>query len=103
MKLSFGMIGGRRKKLPEALESYLGYYIFFWIGDNNEPVHVHVAKTQQPNATKFWITTDSVEVAKDTGSVEEKDMKKILRYLRKNRSRIIDRWLKRFGSADLKR
>ena len=39
--------------MPEALESYLGYYIYFWIGDNLEPVHVHVAKTQQPGATKF--------------------------------------------------
>ncbi|WP_294159636.1 hypothetical protein [uncultured Selenomonas sp.] len=29
--------------MPEALESYLGYYIYFWIGDGVEPVHVHVA------------------------------------------------------------
>ncbi|MCI7539094.1 MAG: DUF4160 domain-containing protein [Veillonellaceae bacterium] len=89
--------------MPEALESYLGYYIYFWIGDNLEPVHVHVAKTQQPGATKFWVTTESVEIAKDTGSVDSRDMKKILRYLRRNREQIITRWLSRFGSADLKR
>ena len=52
--------------MPEALESYLGYYIYFWIGDGAEPVHVHVAKKQQPDATKFWITTESVELARDT-------------------------------------
>ena len=62
--------------MPEALESYLGYYIYFWIGDNLEPVHVHVAKTQQPGATKFWVTTESVEIAKDTGSVDSRDMNK---------------------------
>jgi len=89
--------------VPEALESYLGYYIYFWIGDGVEPVHVHVAKTQQPDATKFWVTTDSVELAKDTGSVEQKDMKRMLRYLRRNRQRIITRWLSRFGTADVKR
>ena len=89
--------------MPEALNMYLGYEIFFWIGDGNEPVHVHVAKKQQPNATKFWITAYSVELAKDTGSVDSKDMKKMLRYLKKNRLRIIDRWLGRFGSASIKR
>ncbi|MCI7331402.1 MAG: DUF4160 domain-containing protein [Selenomonadaceae bacterium] len=89
--------------MPEAIESYLGYYIFFWIGDGMEPVHVHVAKEQQPNATKFWITTETVELAKDTGTVERKDMGKILRYLRRNRQQIMARWLSRFGSADLKR
>lgn len=89
--------------MPEALESYLGYYIYFWIGDGNEPVHVHVAEKQQPNATKFWITADSVELAKDTGTVAKADMSKILRYLRKNRQRIVNRWLSRFGTAEVKR
>lgn len=89
--------------MPEALESYLGYYIYFWIGDGVEPVHVHVAKQQQLDATKFWVTTESVELAKDMGSVEQKDMKRILRYLRRNRQRIITRWLSRFGTANVKR
>jgi len=89
--------------MPEAIESYLGYYIYFWIGDGVEPVHVHVAKKQQPNATKFWVTTESVELATDTGSVDKIDMKRILRYLRRNRTQIIARWLARFGKADLKR
>ena len=89
--------------MPEALESYLGYYIYFWIGDGAEPVHVHVAKKQQPDATKFWITTESVELARDTGSVDSKDMKRILRYLRRNRQQISARWLSRFGSANVKR
>ena len=86
--------------MPEALESYLGYYIYFWIGDNLEPVHVHVAKTQQPGATKFWVTTESVEIAKDTGSVDSRDMKKILRYLRRNREQII-RIMRRSGKGRL--
>jgi len=90
--------------MPDALNDYLGYCIFFWIGDESEPIHVHVCKNSpQKNATKFWITSDGVELAKDTGSIEKKDFPKILRYLRKNRLRIIDRWLGHFGMGELKR
>lgn len=77
--------------MPQALLSFLGYYIYFWISDGNEPVHVHVSRKQQANATKFWITSNSVELAKDTGSVDKEDMKAILRYLRKNREQILSR------------
>ena len=90
--------------MPDALSDYMGYCIYFWIGDGNEPIHVHVCKSApQNNATKFWVTSDGIELAKDTGSVEAKDMGKILRYLRKNRLRIINSWLNYFGELNLKR
>ncbi len=89
--------------MPQALLSFLGYYIYFWIGDGNEPVHVHVSRRQQPGATKFWITSSSVELAKDTGSVDREDMKAVLRYLRKNREQILSRWIQYFHTAEVKR
>ena len=34
------------------------YIIFFWVGENGEPVHVHVAeKRPSENATKIWLTS----------------------------------------------
>ena len=89
--------------MPNALIEYMGYLIYFWSMENNEPVHVHVSKNKQKNATKFWITTEGVEIAKDTGSVEKKDMKAILAYLRTNRDSIIASWITYFGNAELKR
>ncbi len=90
--------------MPDALVDYMGYCIYFWIGDGNEPVHVHVSKASpQKTATKFWVTANGIELAKDTGSVDKKDMGKILRYLRKNRLRIIERWLTYFGKAEMKK
>ena len=89
--------------MPNALIEYMGYLIYFWSMENNEPVHVHVSKNEQKNATKFWITTEGVEIAKDTGSVEKKDMKAILAYLRTNRDSIIASWITYFGNAELKR
>lgn len=89
--------------MPQALLKFLGYYIYFWTGDGSEPVHVHVSRQQQPNATKFWITADSVEIAKDTGTVDKRDMKAMLRYLRKNRERILSSWIRCFHTAEVKR
>lgn len=34
-----------------------GYIVYFWSNENDEPVHVHVAKgVPRPNATKIWLT-----------------------------------------------
>ena len=39
--------------LPTLFELY-GYKIFFWSNENNEPVHVHVAKCKpSADATRF--------------------------------------------------
>ncbi len=90
--------------MPKALLEYMGYCIYFWIGDGEEPVHVHVSKKRQrQDATKFWVTSDSVELAKDTGSVDACDMRDMLRYLRKNRETILSAWLRVFKRAEVKR
>ena len=89
--------------MPNALMEYMGYLIYFWSMEDGEPVHVHVSKHKQKNATKFWITTQGIEMAKDTGSIEKKDMKAMLAHLRANRDSIIASWIAYFGKAELKR
>ena len=89
--------------MPNALIQYMGYLIYFWGGDGSEPVHVHVSKSKQKNATKFWVTSEGIELANDTGSVDKKDIKAILAYLRANRESIIMSWVEFFGKAELKR
>lgn len=89
--------------MPELLDIYLGYNFYVKSDGDNEPVHVHVAKGYPEHATKFWITADSVELAKDYGTVEAKDMSKVLRYIRKNRARMLEIWLAHFKHAELKR
>ena len=58
--------------MPNALIQYMGYLIYFWGGDGSEPVHVHVSKSKQKNATKFWVTSEGIELANDTGSVDKR-------------------------------
>ena len=49
--------------MPKALLDFMGYCIYFWSNENNEPIHVHISKgVQTENATKFWITRENIEL-----------------------------------------
>ncbi|NMV52793.1 DUF4160 domain-containing protein [Lactobacillus reuteri] len=38
------------------LINFLGYCIYFWSNEGNEPAHVHVAvKRPSPVSAKFWL------------------------------------------------
>ena len=87
--------------MPELLDMYLGYYFYVKSDGDDEPVQVHVAKGHPDKATKFWITSDSVELARDSGTVEPKDMGKVLRYMRKNRTRLLAIWTSHFKHSNL--
>ena len=42
--------------MPRVLE-FGKYIIFFWIGEDGKPVHVHVSvKRPMDNSTKIWLT-----------------------------------------------
>ena len=63
--------------MPKVLQDFLGYAIYFWIEQNISP-HVHVSKGKQtPNATKFWIRRDGVELSHNRGRIPKKDLRKI--------------------------
>ena len=87
--------------MPELLDMYLGYNFYVKADGENEPVHIHVAKGHPDKATKFWITSESVELARDSGTVEQKDMSKVLRYMRKNRTRLLAVWTTHFKHSEL--
>ena len=76
--------------MPKVLQDFLGYAIYFWANENNEPPHVHVSKGKQTaNATKFWIKRDGVELAHNNGQIPDKDLRKIEAYLLANQDRIL--------------
>ncbi|WP_297964841.1 DUF4160 domain-containing protein [uncultured Anaerovibrio sp.] len=89
--------------MPQALESFLGYLIYFWY-EAGEPIHVHVSKGKpQKGATKIWITQDGAEIAHNKSKIPERDLKRILRYVSSNKNRIIAEWVLRNGSGSVKR
>ena len=84
--------------LPILFELY-GYKIFFWSNENNEPIHVYVAKGKQSaNATKIWLPAESNPVVVHNKSrIPQKDLSRLLKVVAQNRDTIIARWYDYFG------
>ena len=83
--------------MPKALLDFMGFSFFFWSNDEKR-IHVHVCKGKPgPNATKFWVTHDGVELAYSDGSISSGDLNKIQKYIWANRDTIIARWVSYFG------
>ena len=84
--------------LPKVLLDFMGYKVYFWSNENNEPIHVHISKgNQTENATKFWITREEIELVHNKSEIPTADLKKIQKYLWANRDTIIARWYQHFG------
>lgn len=80
--------------MPEVFRM-LGYKIFFYSGEGNEPCHIHVGKNHK-NASKIWIEP-SVLVAHNNAQIPMKDLNKILRWVHKNKKFIIEQWNQHFA------
>ena len=83
----------------QILFELYGYKIFFWSNENNEPVHVHVAKGKQSaNATKIWLPQENNPVvAHNKSRIPQKELTRILKSVAQNRDTIIARWYDYFG------
>lgn len=83
--------------MPKALLDFMGFKFFFWSNEEKR-IHIHVCKGDpRENATKFWVTRDNVELAFNDGSIKNKDLINIQKYIWANRDTIIARWVSHFG------
>lgn len=83
----------------------LGRYVFFfWVGENGEPVHVHVAvKHAAAESTKFWLLSNGgCLMANNDSGIPEKDLGKIAKFITLNHAFICDRWVEAFGGDALR-
>ena len=71
----------------------LGYIVYFWSNENDEPIHVHVCKgSTQKDATKVWITEDGPVLEHNKSKIPKKDLKRILAWIAMNDELIIKKW-----------
>lgn len=84
--------------MPSILR-FMGYNIYFWSNENNEPVHVHVSKGKmRGNATKIWITSSGDALLESNGSrINSSELNKILLYVHSNANFIVNSWNSRFN------
>ena len=77
------------------------YSIYFWSNESDplEPIHVHIAEGRAtPNATKVWITsTGKTLLCHNASGIPERILRKLLKIIEANSSKLIDDWLTHFG------
>jgi len=63
-----------------SLFQICGYSVFFWPNENNEPIHIHIAKGQPtPNATKIWLTSSGgCIVANNNSRIPSQELQELL-------------------------
>lgn len=57
----------------------LGYKIYFWSNENNEPIHFHITKgNPAKNDTKIWVLSNGAfKIAHNKNQIPSKDLSRI--------------------------
>ena len=80
-----------------------GYKIYFWTNENNEPIHVHIAKgNPTANGTKVWLTqSGGCIVCHNKERKKKKELNIILEDISLHFFQIVEKW-KIIHSGDVK-
>ena len=74
----------------------LGYIIFFWSREENEPVHVHACKGKpHKDATKIWME-EVPRLEHNKSEIPAHDLSRIMQWLAVNRDFVISKWNEHF-------
>lgn len=62
------------------------YLLYFWTGENGEPVHVHVSvKRPTKDATKIWLTkSGGCVLAHNKSGIPDRDLRDIMQLVAAN-------------------
>ena len=81
----------------------IGYKIYFWTNENDEPIHVHISKgNPSANATKVWLTqSGGCVVCHNKSHIPEKELNIICEDISLHYFQIIEKW-KTIHSGNMK-
>jgi hypothetical protein len=68
------------------------YRFFFYAGDRDEPVHIHVERDE--NIAKFWL--DPIRL-QNSGGFNRAEIRRIQKIIEEHRSRLVENWNEYFG------
>ncbi len=76
------------------------YVLFFWLGESDEPVHIHVAiRRPTEHATQFWLTADGGCILASNGSnLPVRELRKLATFIAYNHGLICEAWANAFGA-----
>ena len=72
----------------------IGYKIYFWSNENNEPIHVHISKGKlTQNTTKVWLTkAGGCIIANNNSKIPEHELNKLVNIIARHYFLIIAKW-----------
>ncbi len=81
----------------------IGYKIYFWSNENNEPIHVHISKGEPTsNSTKVWLTkTGGCVLANNSSKISKSDLNKLLNIISRHYFFIISKWKEYYKINDV--
>jgi hypothetical protein len=68
------------------------YRFFFYAGDRNEPLHIHVER--EDSITKFWL--DPIRLQRSSG-FNGAEIRRIQRIIAEHHSQLVEAWNAYFG------
>lgn len=86
------------------LFTILGYKVYFWSNENNEPIHVHISKgSPSPNAAKIWLTSKGgCILASNPERIPQKDLNSLLEIVQAQFFLICAAWKRHFKVEHIK-
>ena len=77
------------------------YVLFFWMVENGESVHVHIAiRCPAENATKPWMTAEGgCLLANNDSKIPRRDLRDIAQLITLNHAYSCDKWIETFGNS----
>ena len=81
----------------------IGYKIYFWSNENNEPIHVHISKGKSTqNSTKVWLTkTGGCILCNNKSRISSSDLNKLLSIISRHYFLIISKWKEYYHIDDV--
>lgn len=89
--------------MPSIFE-IIGYKIYFWSNENNEPIHIHISKgNPAANSTKVWLTkSGGCILANNNSRIPQNDLNKLLPIISRQYFFIVAKWKEYYKTEDVK-
>lgn len=81
----------------------LGYKVYFWSNENNEPIHFHITKgNPSENDTKVWVLSNgSFKIAHNKSQISSKDLSRIFSAMQSYYFDFLNFW-KTYHNSDIR-
>lgn len=89
--------------MPSIFE-IMGYKIYFWSNENNEPIHIHVSKGKPiSNSTKIWLTKNGgCIMANNNSDIPQNELNYLLEIISAQYFLIVSKWKEHFCTDEVK-